>query len=198
MKTIKRVVLVVLLFNVFVLTSCFDLGDYMDEAQYYEYFDDVILFDNSFSIKHYGMIDFYSPSTVNDFACYNEFSEYCFLAIHVANSISIESFNIHLLAEERCTVQLAAYKSSMIPSIKENEETSEKEYENLPDRSNMLASGTISGNNAEWNSALLTFSKTGGLQFEKNDYILIVFSNPDESSEYPSFKLTNILLRGFI
>lgn len=188
------------------LCGCFNLGDFEDEQNYYDTFDEVTLISLDKSIRSYSVEEyFYTEEGVNDYECDVPKGQYIYAAIKVGKEIALDDLSLSFYSDYNDSLYVSVFLVDSIPSSirgydddkDEDDEGNEIVYD---DPITPIETGVIPLESGKWRSTMLVdCSKNNYLDVTEGQYILIRFENNSWSGKQNGyskleFTLTNLLI----
>lgn len=117
-KLCKPIVAILLSIFMIMLVGCYDLGDFADDAEYYDSFGDITLIAQDKVKRDYSFETyFYNTESVNNFAgSLVEEKEYIYLVAPIKKTMKIDTFSLWLYGDATGTVSYALFLTDKIPS----------------------------------------------------------------------------------
>lgn len=186
---LKLSLIVIALFTL-LLSGCFDLGSFKDDADYCNSFSKVNVYEG-YKVASYDFEDFYSSKSVNDLESVLDYGCYQAISFQAKKDMLIDEFYLFLSGPKRERITMNLFIADNDISIKRDEDDNE-EIEDLD--TNLMVGFTSTFLSTEFNS----ISYNGDYRILENQYIIITFKENLVKNELEniSFNFTNILIRG--
>jgi hypothetical protein len=201
-KNLKILILLILILG---LCGCYNLGDFEDDQEYFDIFEEVELISLDKKIIGYSTEDyFYTEEGINDYICHIPSNEYIYAAIKVEKNILLDDLSLSFYSDVTTNLYISVFLVDTIPSNirgyddeKEDEDGNEIIYD---DPVEAIETCIIPLNSGEWRTKMiLDFSRNNYLSIAEGQYILIRFDNNSwngKQNDYSKldFMLTNLLI----
>lgn len=192
--------------TLFSLCGCFELGEYENEGQYFDYFPIVELMDMHKSTEDYAVEDyFYTEEGINEFESEIPYKEYLYLSIQTKEKVLLDEVNLSFCSNEKCELQVSVFILDTMPlTIRGYDDPEFDEEENkieYDDPMTPLVSKTVYLSANKWTSTyVIDRPKNNFIEVQKDQYIVLRFENnswlgKEQNLPLVSFTTTNLLIR---
>ena len=201
-KNLYKIVILILLLC---LSGCFNLGDFEDDENYFETFEEVTLISLDKTSKSYSTKEhFYTEEGINDYRCEIPQKEYIYAVIEVGNDILLDDLSLSFYSENSGNLYISVFVTDVVPSKirgyddkEEDEEGNKVEYD---DPVTAITTCVVPLEAGEWRSTMIVdLYKNNYLNVTEGQYILIRFENNSWNGNQNGyskmkFMLTNLLI----
>lgn len=187
------------------LCGCYNLGDFEDDQDYFDTFEEVELISLDKTIKGYSTEDyFYTEEGINDYDCDVPAGKYIYAAIKVEKDILLDDLSLSFYSEYAGTLYISVFLTDVIPSnIKGYDDKNEDDDGNeiaYDDPLTAIKTSVVPLEAGKWRSTMIVDSpKNNYLSITEGQYLLIRFENNSwygKQNGYSTmeFMLTNLLI----
>jgi hypothetical protein len=181
------------------------LGDFEDNQDYFDTFEEVKLISFEKTIKGYSTEDyFYTEEGINDYECDIPAGKYIYAAIEVEKDILLDDLSLSFYSDNTGELYISVFLVDTIPSVirgyddkASDDDGNEIEYD---DPITAIRTCVVPLEGGKWRSTMIVdCSKNNYLSITEGQYLLIRFENNSWNGKQNGysmmeFMLTNLLI----